>query len=942
MCKILLSVQLWANPLGLDSCQIYLEQSRICADSNQFKPALVWAKKAWIFTKKTKVSDSLAVETYSHLGKAYIPTGDYIKALKWQQQALRIAEQTYGEIHIQTAKIQMELSECYWRLSQLSKGLKHAQIAYHIFLKLEKEQHPLFAQVIGKLAGAYINLEDYSQAIIFYKKSLNLLKNKADFQEIDAAPAYYNIGNAYLGKQEPDIALPYFFKAMKLDQTSGADFYVADDLDNIALAYQQKKAYEKAIEHYDMALELYQKTVGLEHDYTAHAIKFKGECYLEMGEVEKAIDLLELALKLKEKLLGIHTKDVAICHYSLGNAYAENGNFCLANEAFLSAQYALKFDANQANFKNTISSYVLLESLNFQAKAFLKNYHNSCDKVALQESLKVYAIAIHLMDDLRSNYQEKDSKLDLARLFKQVLEGAITTAYESFLETKDSAHLQAIFTNIEKSKALLLLENLQQAKSQQLANLPTDLKQQVEDFQIQLAFLEQQQFEENQKTAHKDSIFLSDLDGKIFDLKQAQQVFIKKLKQSFPAYAATFKEYIPINLEKTQAQILKENQSMIQYFIGKEAAFAMLIQKEKVEIIRLADDFNYSYWMSLYRDNLYQFYEEMTIKQADKMAKLALQRSNWAAWKLYQHLVQPLEKFGLTKQLVFIPDGLLTELPFDALLQTIPSPNTPFKQYDFLIQKHQIAYAHSANVLDMMQQKANSSAPQSLVAFAPSFENKAQSPFVLASNRSGLSALMYNVPEVQEVQDLWGGVIYTKNAATEAQFLATAETAQIIHLSTHGKANDTIGDYSFLAFTEIPDDNENEFLYVKDLYHLNLEADMVVLSACETGLGELQEGEGILSLANGFAQAGAKSIITTLWVVNDAQTKNIMVDFYKNLKEGQAKDEALRQAKLQQLEKGLNVYAHPFYWAGFVGFGDMKSIRQPFFFCEKGLYQVVD
>jgi len=131
--------------------------------------------------------------------------------------------------------------------------------------------------------------------------------------------------------------------------------------------------------------------------------------------------------------------------------------------------------------------------------------------------------------------------------------------------------------------------------------------------------------------------------------------------------------------------------------------------------------------------------------------------------------------------------------------------------------------------------------------------------------------------------------------------------------------------YCYLAFTQTSDTLDRK-LYVRDLYNLKLNADMVVLSACETGLGELQQGEGILSLARGFAYAGAKSIISSLWSVNDKSTADIMTSFYSHLKEGKTKDDALRRAKLDYLSQNPN--AQPFYWAAFTAVGDMKPIKR--------------
>ncbi len=122
--------------------------------------------------------------------------------------------------------------------------------------------------------------------------------------------------------------------------------------------------------------------------------------------------------------------------------------------------------------------------------------------------------------------------------------------------------------------------------------------------------------------------------------------------------------------------------------------------------------------------------------------------------------------------------------------------------------------------------------------------------------------------------------------------------------------------------------NQKEsYLYQHDLNQLQLSCEMVVLSACESGIGELQKGEGIVSMASGFSYAGAKSIITTLWAVNDQTTSQIMTDFYKGLKEDLVKDEALRNAKQQYLHQSVNLNAHPYYWAGFIAIGDMSPLK---------------
>jgi CHAT domain-containing protein len=187
-------------------------------------------------------------------------------------------------------------------------------------------------------------------------------------------------------------------------------------------------------------------------------------------------------------------------------------------------------------------------------------------------------------------------------------------------------------------------------------------------------------------------------------------------------------------------------------------------------------------------------------------------------------------------------------------------------------------------------------------------------------------ALPASGEEVAAIVKILDGTPSYGTGATLQQFEQLAADYRILHLSTHGKADDRVGDYAYLAFGVTDETGTFDRLYARDLYNYTLNADMVVLSACETGIGKLQRGEGIISLARAFAYAGAKSIFTTLWQVSDEKTKYLMVYFYKNLKQGQTKDAALRNAKLEYMDKNNSEALHPFFWAGLIGIGDMSRL----------------
>jgi CHAT domain-containing protein len=163
-----------------------------------------------------------------------------------------------------------------------------------------------------------------------------------------------------------------------------------------------------------------------------------------------------------------------------------------------------------------------------------------------------------------------------------------------------------------------------------------------------------------------------------------------------------------------------------------------------------------------------------------------------------------------------------------------------------------------------------------------------------------------------------------RDEATIENFRQRAGRYGKIHLATHAQANTAAGNFSFIVLADGAGGYDS--LFVNDLYGLRLRAELVVLSACETGVGTVYKGEGVISLARGFLYAGAGSIITTLWSINDQANSLLMEQFYEEIRAGKPKDQALRDAKINRIENADALAAHPAYWAAFVPIGDMNEM----------------
>jgi CHAT domain-containing protein len=326
-------------------------------------------------------------------------------------------------------------------------------------------------------------------------------------------------------------------------------------------------------------------------------------------------------------------------------------------------------------------------------------------------------------------------------------------------------------------------------------------------------------------------------------------------------------------------------------------------------------------------------------------------------YKLYQQFFPenaPIDKN--IENLIVIPDGILATIPFESLLTSnFTGDINDYKSYPFLIKKFNISYSYSANLFYRTFSKQKSPSPEitklnDWLAFAPVFDNSGDQTMVLSTrelqkqlkwlktdslmtnrsmfDRNYITPLPATETETEAIFKLYDennlkAKVLLHNNANE-KFIKSGELAKykVLHFATHGFVNSERPELSGLLLAQDTTSGEDGVLYSGEIYNLKLNADLVVLSACETGLGKIQKGEGIIGLTRALLFAGAKNIIVSLWQVADESTSELMVDFYKNslVSKGQISySEALRNAKLKMISEGK--YAHPLFWSPFILIG---------------------
>jgi len=890
-------------------------------------------------------------KSYKFLGILYHFKGDYEKALEYCIERQKTTKKLYGanstkmiDSYNRTIEILLE-QENYIKADKLAqKALISADLTNNSNEKIK---------VLTKIADIANAIGDLNKATAYYKEALLLHKisNASDNRNI--AIIYNNLASIFRAQKQFNKSIEYTKKAIVLlkpiidpSSTAYGDLYL-----NIGGYYKEKNDYKNSILYIKKAIDILLRIHGENYQSTANAYIALGSAYANEGkDYNLAIKFTSKGLSINRTLFGDNHSKVAQAYTVLSRIYYQTKQFKLADSTIKEAiniqkkiyksSHPLLIDSYQCQAQGAILKKKYSEALIFTNLAdklfpneaitsndftgiinithFFHNYelkNLAYKELVLNDKRYIDSLAINHNNSLA--FQDHIQNSSFTTTAKDLyLKDAffLNEEYIHFiLAQSKKKDLEKIFNINEKTKARRLIESFNKMTYSKRGN-PTDslLSLENENNALILFYKKKKHIETSEIEATNDSL-INHYENKIFELNRKQEGLENMFKTKHPKYHQLVHNTRVVSVKNIQEK-LSEKQSLLEYFVGDENIFIFLITKNNYLVKQVKKDFPLKEWVQNLRKGIYGYWntKKNNIEQSNK-----LYQNN--AFDLYDKLVAPI-KNNLTEEVIIIPDAELNFVPFDALLTNKADASS------YLIKDHQISYNYSATHYLQLLNNEKKPTSKTVLAVAPSFKNNTINYESLLAKRSGLSNLEFNIPEAKTITKLFNGTLLESNNATKSNFLKQAKDYNIIHLSTHAKSNDAMGEFSYIAFQNDTDSTavNNSRLYVNELYNLELNADLVVLSACETGLGELKRGEGVISLARGFTYAGAKSTLTSLWSVNDAQTTKLMESFYTNLKEGMTKGKALRQAKLNYL-KNENLNA-PYFWAGFIPAGDMSAV----------------
>ena len=609
------------------------------------------------------------------------------------------------------------------------------------------------------------------------------------------------------------------------------------------------------------------------------------------------------------------------------------------------------------SIQNIVSKPVLLQALTKKAQALFRLYDkNNQNLKDLQFSLNTYQFAVKVIDIMRYEHTTESAIRSLTSNSMGIYEGAIQVANKLYQTAGKTSYFNHAFTLTEKSKAFLLQQTLRESRALQFANIPDSLVQLENKLKAELSLYSKKLFKAQNRS---DSIKIALYQNERFERKQQFDTLIHTLETNYPQYYALKYVTKTPTVQEIQRQLPDGGTTFVEYFTGDSTSYAFVIQKNNFQIIELANDSTLEASVTALRENI--------TKQGNKVSYVQ------TAHRLWQQLIEPLEdvlkngkghhsnvgknsqivrrldpgdsprhvgrndgKVFETSRLIIVPHGALHYLPFEALLIQHPSAGRHgvdtiginFTKLRYLLYDYNISYASSAS-LWLKAKQAQIDTETTCLAFAPQYSGDSVTSRGTLDILRGeaLSELPGAMDEVRALANYTDGNFFIGQEATEANFKKYAPSASIIHLAMHALLDSEYPEGSRFVFTHEQDTVEDDSLFVYELYNMDLPSQLVVLSACNSGTGQLARGEGLLSLARAFMYAGSPNLVMSHWNVNDATSAKLMDHFYAGLAKGLTKDVALREAKLHYLSEADENFAHPFFWASMAPMGNMDPVH---------------
>jgi CHAT domain-containing protein/lipopolysaccharide biosynthesis regulator YciM len=820
------------------------------------------------------------------IGDVHRFQGNYTSALEHFQKSLKISEDLGNKDGIARTLIYIGIVD--HAQGNYAVALEHSRKGLKIFEELGDKA--LIAYALNNIGGIYYAQGDYAGALEHFQKSFKINGEFGDKAAVSAG--LNNIGETYRMQGNYAEALEHFQKSLKISEDIGNKAVIVDALNNIGNVHQTQGNYRQSLEHYQKSLKI-REEIG-DRAGISLTLNNIGNVHEAQGDYAQALEHFQKSLRIREEIGD--REGISNSLNNIGKVYQAQGGYVRA----------LQFAERAVDLAQRLGSPDLLQqALTTEGKAYVAlgqpgRAHQSFDA------------AIASVETLRA--QIAGGEQEQQRFFASKI-----SPYYAMVELLIAQNNpDGALNYAERAKARVLLDVLSSGRVNITKAMTGEEQEQERHLNGQLVAFNSQLYREKLRP-HPDPTSLAALEDQLRRARLDFEAFQINLYAAHPELKARRGEAPPLRLEDVGPLLPDADTALLEFIVADQKTYLFVLTRSATVRVSV-------YPLEIKQQDLAD-----RVGRFRQMLSASDNRFPKPARELYDLLIKPAAaQFQGKTRLLIVPDGALWELPFQVL-------RTPRNRY--LIDDHTISYAPSLTVLREMINAHHMKEPWSLAAprlLAMGNPALGAQPLIRAGAAS-MAEEFDPLPEaerqVRALARVYGPAhsqIYVGPAASEKQFKSMAQDYDILHLATHGILDDRSPMYSHLLLTPTPDaTQEDGVLEARELMKLELRANLVVLSACETARGSVSRGEGMIGLTWALFVAGAPTTLVSQWKVSSDSTAQLMIEFHRRLRSdpahppGSARPksvaEALRAAALKL--KRDSRYQHPFHWAGFVVVG---------------------
>jgi CHAT domain-containing protein len=818
---------------------------------------------------------------YHNIANLYLDQQLADKAKFFLEKAHQIRTYALPPNHVDLLKLDLSLGEFFYQKKDFKTALSYFSKASAI----PQFQKPL---LFSTIAICYLELGDPIKALLFCEKTGSLSENTAS--PLEKADIFNNIALCYRRLNKHKEAINYMEQAATLYSNDKAESVKLSNVYlNLGILYADIKSFKVALYWFEKA-----ETQGISVSMKSNICLQKGMAHLELAHCSAA------KLSFNKGILALENQKLEDDKRSLlAELWLNKGLLEKDLKQFSTA--ALYFNKAESFLDKTIGDkYLLLRIIAAQANAqkYLATLTPN-NIVALEKSLALYDKVFDVLQAALSLQNERESVWYWQRAFNGLFGEAIELCF--LLKDKKPVYLEQALNYAEKSKNIWLRRQQNQRIS--TPSVMTPLLYQRDSLKFAMALLQKAHLVQESKGMLFNAKQAQAQDALLFDLMQK----ITIIEQNIPKNTTSIDDTAQLKLADVQKNV-SNNQAVLNFHVTGTHIWVFILTPNKADFIKIEKPQN---WINQLQ-SLYDLWHKPKTQKTD-VDSLAT-----TSYGIYNVLFSRIEKHLEGKKLLtLITDAELSILPFEALNTEGDKKDNALHQAPYLLRRFAIQYQY--NLSSFFNKKESKNKMKTMIV-APDFKG----------DEDGLKKLNFNTVEGQKIQAITQGNFYEKQGATKTAFLEDVAKYNSVHLATHGIANMYNPNLSYIAFSQNPDTlSDDAWLSVEEIYALPMtHVDLLVLSACETNVGQYLQGEGVLSLARAFSAAGVHSLVTSLWRIDDQSTSELMVGFYDYLKQHKTKAEALQLAKLQFIDNHRDK-AHPFYWAALTQIGDNETLDFP-------------